>query len=268
MERLSVLVCLLAVLPHCQAGSEGHIMEIPHGDLADIKEETDKKTMDQGSEASAAFQSTADSTSEPNMAMVQKLEALEATVRALEETVRPLEATVKDLEATVGAQEETIRELEESKNQLMEPNSTLAEQRLYEGLYQVAFSAALPDGNIGPANFLHSLVYNRVMSNIGGHYSPATGFFTAPVRGVYYFTFTFFCWAQSQQTCGGSLYHNGNKMTSWYGFSRSNPSSGSNNAILLLQAGDHVNVRLWADRVVSDNVNRYSTFSGFLLYSM
>uniref|UniRef100_A0A3P8RQ92 C1q domain-containing protein n=1 Tax=Amphiprion percula TaxID=161767 RepID=A0A3P8RQ92_AMPPE len=186
--------------------------------------------MDQGSEASAAFQSTADSTSEPNIAMVQKLEALEATVRALEETVRPLEATVKDLE--------------------------------------VAFSAALPDGNIGPANFLHSLVYNRVMSNIGGHYSPATGFFTAPVRGVYYFTFTFFCWAQSQQTCGGSLYHNGNKMTSWYGFSRSNPSSGSNNAILLLQAGDHVNVCLWADRVVSDNLNRYSTFSGFLLYSM
>uniref|UniRef100_A0A3Q1FRQ0 C1q domain-containing protein n=1 Tax=Acanthochromis polyacanthus TaxID=80966 RepID=A0A3Q1FRQ0_9TELE len=92
------------------------------------------------------------------------------------------------------------------------------------------------------------------------------GYFIAPVRGVYYFSFNFFCWTQPTKTCGGSLYHNGNRMVSWYGYSRYNPSSGSNSAVLLLQVGDHVNVRLWADMVVSDNVNKYSTFSGFLLF--
>uniref|UniRef100_A0A8P4GLX2 C1q domain-containing protein n=1 Tax=Dicentrarchus labrax TaxID=13489 RepID=A0A8P4GLX2_DICLA len=75
------------------------------------------------------------------------------------------------------------------------------------------------------------------------------------------YSFLLFC-------CGGSLYRNENKIVSWYNVNQNHPSSGSNSAILQLQVGDYVNVRLWHNRVISDNVNKYSTFSGFLLFAV
>lgn len=91
------------------------------------------------------------------------------------------------------------------------------------------------------------------------------GYFTAPVQGVYYFTFTSFCW-ENGEGCGGSLYQNANRILSWYGHSPRHPTTGSNSAILQLQVGDNVSVRLWSNRIISDNVNKYSSFSGFLLF--
>ncbi|XP_054914605.1 complement C1q-like protein 2 [Poeciliopsis prolifica] len=141
-------------------------------------------------------------------------------------------------------------------------------RRTYEEQRQVAFSAAMPTTDItGPVNVLYSLVYKHVLSNIGGHYSPVTGYFTAPVRGIYYFSFSSFCWG-GDGTSGGSLYRNENQVVSWYGYSKNHPISGSNSAILLLQVGDMVNVRLWDKSKISDNGNKYSTFSGFLLSPM
>uniref|UniRef100_A0A087X2L1 C1q domain-containing protein n=1 Tax=Poecilia formosa TaxID=48698 RepID=A0A087X2L1_POEFO len=173
--------------------------------------------------------------------------------------LKELGALQERQEATVRALEETNRKLEASEKKVDVLNSTLTE---------VAFSAAMPkEGTIGPVNVLYPLVYKHVLSNIGGHYSPVTGYFTAPVRGVYYFSFSSFCWA-GDGTSGGSLYRNENKVVSWYGYSKTDPISGSNSAILLLQAGDMVNIRLWDGRKISDNVNKYSTFSGFLLSPM
>ncbi|XP_074480747.1 uncharacterized protein LOC141761311 [Sebastes fasciatus] len=91
------------------------------------------------------------------------------------------------------------------------------------------------------------------------------GYFTAPVQGVYYFTFSSFYWG-GDGTTGGSLYRNSQRLVSWYGHAPNHPLSGSNTAILHLQVGDHVNVRLWKGLRISDNVNKYSTFSGFLLF--
>ncbi|XP_072232297.1 uncharacterized protein [Leuresthes tenuis] len=91
------------------------------------------------------------------------------------------------------------------------------------------------------------------------------GYFTAPVRGVYYFSFSSFGW-NSAHTTGGGLFHNSRQIVSWYGYSKSHPSSGSNSAILLLQVGDMVNIRLWSQRMISDNGNNYCTFNGFLLF--
>ena len=93
-----------------------------------------------------------------------------------------------------------------------------------------------------------------------------TGYFTAPVRGVYYFSFTSFWWGANPGSCGGSLYKNGNKVVSWYVTNSNHASSGSNSAVLQLQVGDNVNVRLWNNRRISDNGNKYSSFSGFLLF--
>uniref|UniRef100_A0A3Q3C8B8 Uncharacterized LOC106632398 n=1 Tax=Haplochromis burtoni TaxID=8153 RepID=A0A3Q3C8B8_HAPBU len=94
------------------------------------------------------------------------------------------------------------------------------------------------------------------------------GYFTAPVQGVYYFTFSSFRWGRKTGTSGGSLYHNGNQIVSWYGHSQAHPISASNSAVLMLQVRDKVNVRLWENQQISDNENKYCTFTGFLLFPM
>lgn len=91
------------------------------------------------------------------------------------------------------------------------------------------------------------------------------GYFTAPVSGVYYFSFTSFFWG-GKGTTSGSLYHNGHAVVSWYSQISPYPTSGSNSAFLLLRAGDKVNVCLWPNAKLSDNVNKYSSFSGVLLF--
>ncbi|XP_063050125.1 uncharacterized protein LOC134444878 [Engraulis encrasicolus] len=56
---------------------------------------------------------------------------------------------------------------------------------------KVAFSAALPSSEFTEAgsNDLN-LVFSRIITNVGQAYSSVSGFFRAPVRGLYYFRFT------------------------------------------------------------------------------
>ncbi|KAK9524928.1 hypothetical protein VZT92_017285 [Zoarces viviparus] len=172
--------------------------------------------------------------------------------------LKELGALGEKLAATARALEETNKRLEASEKKL----SALENSAEYQGRPRIAFSATFStDVTIGPVTVLYALVYNHVLFNTGGHYSPVTGYFTAPVQGVYYFTFTSFCWSGSS---GGGLYRNGNSIVSWYG--NLNSSSRSNSAILQLQVGDHVNVRLWENQKISGHPNNYSTFSGFLIF--
>uniref|UniRef100_A0A8C4DUC8 C1q domain-containing protein n=1 Tax=Dicentrarchus labrax TaxID=13489 RepID=A0A8C4DUC8_DICLA len=249
-----VLFCLLTGLSECQAAvvsKQTHLNELTREDLTDTLVENDAiQQSNQGLDVDAVLTTNSTTThpscEPPICAMMKKLADLEER----------LAATVSTLE----------EKLEASERKLSALNSMVTERT---GQPQVAFSAALPiDGTIGPANVLYPLVYRHVLSNIGGHYSPGTGYFTAPVRGIYYFTFTSFCWEGRTASCGGSLYRNENQIVSWYNVNQNHPSSGSNSAILQLQVGDYVNVRLWHNRVISDNVNKYSTFSGFLLFAV
>ncbi|CAK6975536.1 collagen alpha-1(X) chain-like [Scomber scombrus] len=180
---------------------------------------------------------------------------------------KELGALTERLEATMRALDETNRKLEASENQLAQLSNTVTEMSTVDrGQPRVAFSAALPlHGTIGPTSALYPLVYQHIVSNIGNAYSTITGYFTAPVPGVYYFSFTSFWWG-GRGSSFGSLYRNGHQVVSWYGNSDTHATSGSNSAILQLQAGDKINVRLSSDRVISDNGNKYSTFSGFLLF--
>ncbi|KAL4007198.1 hypothetical protein ACER0C_001050 [Sarotherodon galilaeus] len=262
MERLTViiLICLLAGLSECEeTGDQNEINQSLTTELSyeDTKAENNNDvSADPGSEtpATRTVNKTTDHSCEPNIYMVLK------ELGALEERQK----------ATERALEETNRKLEASERKVAALNSTLTELRtVYEGQRQVAFSAALStDATIGPANFLYPLVYRHVLYNVGGHYSPVTGYFTAPVQGVYYFTFSSFWWGRNTGNSGGSLYHNGNRIVSWYGHSQAHPISGSNSAVLMLQVGDKVNVRLWENRQISDNGNKYCTFTGFLLFPM
>ncbi|KAJ8377326.1 hypothetical protein AAFF_G00261750 [Aldrovandia affinis] len=133
---------------------------------------------------------------------------------------------------------------------------------------KVAFSAALNNaGKVGPYGVDTTLVYTKVFTNIGNHYNQATGIFTAPRRGVYFFTFSNY--ATGSPNLGSRLYKNGVMIASaaiWQPLLAEDQSS--NAVALLLEVGDPVYIRLPSAHQVHGSPNNHCTFSGFLLFPM
>uniref|UniRef100_A0A087XD05 Cerebellin 10 n=1 Tax=Poecilia formosa TaxID=48698 RepID=A0A087XD05_POEFO len=135
---------------------------------------------------------------------------------------------------------------------------------------QLAFSASLlasGAGYTGPFNTHINLIFKHVATNIGNAYNPNTGLFTAPVRGVYHFEF-YIHGVGSNNPTSAVLLKNGEQIcTAW----THQPTSGqkaSNGVSLLLDIGDVVFLRMWANSRIYDNDNRHTTFSGHLLFTM
>ncbi|XP_034004143.1 complement C1q-like protein 2 isoform X2 [Trematomus bernacchii] len=131
---------------------------------------------------------------------------------------------------------------------------------------QVAFSAGLTDaGAVGPFTTDITLKYSKVFTNIGQAYSPTTGIFTAPVRGVYYFRFN--AWENRSAETGVQLFHNNHKKMGLYDYNGgSGRVSTSNSMVLQLEKGDVVYIVLLSSYPVYDDSNNYIIFSGFLLF--
>ncbi|XP_041635215.1 complement C1q tumor necrosis factor-related protein 6-like [Cheilinus undulatus] len=170
-----------------------------------------------------------------------------------------------DLLRDFGAMTEKVkameRRLEESENEILELKN--------KEETKVIFSAAIGEGRIyvGPFNTDRTLIYRRVIVNIGNAYNKATGIFTAPVSGVYYFNI---------------FYHTGGLHGAYlWIFKNSQPmvqtgdhksstdpnDNGGNSVFLQLQPGDHVYVRLFARTWVWGS-DYTTTFSGFLVTPM
>uniref|UniRef100_A0A3B3YIC7 C1q domain-containing protein n=1 Tax=Poecilia mexicana TaxID=48701 RepID=A0A3B3YIC7_9TELE len=135
----------------------------------------------------------------------------------------------------------------------------------------LAFSASLlasGQGHTGPFNTHITLIFKRVVTNIGNAYNRETGLFTAPVRGVYHFEFYIYGGGSSTNPTSAELVKNGEKIfMSW----TSQPTGGqkaSNGVSLLLEIGDVVFMRMWANSRIYDNNDRHTTFSGHLLFTM
>ncbi|KAM8728485.1 cerebellin-4-like [Acanthopagrus schlegelii] len=132
---------------------------------------------------------------------------------------------------------------------------------------RVAFGASLGiDGNIGPFNTEITLVYKNVFSN-SGSYNPGTGIFTAPVRGVYYFSFSGF--NLSTRSMDLVLMKNGKPMI----YATNHPAGNhyepaTNGMTLQLDVGDQVYMRLKQNTWIFDNGNNHSTFIGYLLFPL
>ncbi|KAG1944843.1 complement C1q-like protein [Pimephales promelas] len=138
---------------------------------------------------------------------------------------------------------------------------------------KVAFSAtlsALENGYkvIGPYSDAVTLVYENVLTNIGNAYDTYTGIFTAPVKGVYYFNFVLF--NPNAMPTGANLVKNGKHVVAATDNAPSidTEDTASNAVSLLLEAGDRINIQLWANRRVYTDGNRRNTFSGHLLFTM
>uniref|UniRef100_A0A3Q0RE80 C1q domain-containing protein n=1 Tax=Amphilophus citrinellus TaxID=61819 RepID=A0A3Q0RE80_AMPCI len=133
----------------------------------------------------------------------------------------------------------------------------------------VAFSASLLDrgeGDTGPFNTQTTLTFKRVVTNIGNAYNSHTGMFTAPVRGAYHFEWHIYGYGDVR--AGAYLFRNGYYIFSAYENPTAGGGSGSNGALLHLEVGDQVYVRLWNGTRVFDGQNHINTFSGHLIFTM
>uniref|UniRef100_A0A3Q3S712 C1q domain-containing protein n=1 Tax=Mastacembelus armatus TaxID=205130 RepID=A0A3Q3S712_9TELE len=162
----------------------------------------------------------------------------------------------------VAAMKEKLASMTHTQN-MLEQNLSAQDEQL-----KVAFTAAL-GSSMGPFGQDTPVKYQRILSNIGSSYNPATGIFTAMVRGVYYFTFTMYNNNSGQPNSVVSLMLNSQRVVStWDTEGEDIHDSATNAALLRLEAGDNVFVKLYANRVLYDDGNYYNTFSGFLVFNL
>ncbi|XP_028277040.1 collagen alpha-1(VIII) chain-like [Parambassis ranga] len=219
-------------------------------------------------------------------------EVLARQVEYLQPCPLDIHAVLREMAASLAVQKEEIKSLQRKdtenleklntestqlRKQLQEQVTNLEKQKtemdqLKQQLQakQVAFSASLlpndQTATLGPFNTFTPLIFKRVVTNIGNAYSPHTGIFTAPVRGLYHFEWHI--GDHGPQPTGAVLYRNSEHIYIAYELQPSNFSSGSNAATLLLNPGDQVYLRQYINSQIFDNENHHTTFSGHLVFTM
>ncbi|XP_029610806.1 complement C1q-like protein 2 [Salmo trutta] len=180
------------------------------------------------------------------------MNAQAAELSAIGDRVTASEAENAALETRLSASESQVEEL----------------KRATADRPKVAFSAGLTDSRtVGPFVAETTLAYTKIFSNIGKAYNPATGVFTAPVRGLYYISFP----AMSVQTLlyfYAYMYKNGQKIRYSQGYNAGGYETLSNGVSLELEEGDVVYMRIPASNRLYDDSTNHNTFSGFLLFTV
>ncbi|XP_052104492.1 complement C1q-like protein 3 [Mytilus californianus] len=104
--------------------------------------------------------------------------------------------------------------------------------------------------------------FDKVVTNNGNGYNPITGIFTAPIAGVYQFSYTVM--SDTGKYLAVYLSHNNKKQQSIW-LKDTTHDTGSNNIILNLQKGDKVKVKSHGNYTIYSDGNLYSSFSGYLI---
>ncbi|KAK5931593.1 hypothetical protein CesoFtcFv8_000125 [Champsocephalus esox] len=189
--------------------------------------------------------------------LLREFGAVRDKLRVVETRMEDSETRLKDTETRL---KDTETRLTESETQILE---------LKKEKKTVVFSAATGGGDtaIGPFNTDTTLIYRKVITNIGAAYSPNTGVFVAPVAGVYYFTIFYHAGGKYEALL--RLYKNNDVVVLTYDHRCTSDSAdnGGNAVFLQLVQGDQVYVRLGVNTHVWGS-DYPTTFSGFLVTEM
>uniref|UniRef100_A0A3B3UF05 Cerebellin-4-like n=1 Tax=Poecilia latipinna TaxID=48699 RepID=A0A3B3UF05_9TELE len=168
---------------------------------------------------------------------------------------------------TIGQLFLILRELEAKLRDTQKEMEVLKSQVQGKSSNKVAFGASISVGdNVGPFNTHTTLVYKKVYVNTGS-FNVGTGIFTAPVTGVYYFSFSGH--NHSSKPMGLQLMKNGQQMVTVYNHVAGNRHETATNGMTLqLEVGDQVYMRLMQNTWIIDNSNDHSTFIGHLLFPL
>ncbi|XP_061552296.1 uncharacterized protein LOC133412725 isoform X3 [Phycodurus eques] len=136
------------------------------------------------------------------------------------------------------------------------------------GETKVAFAAALTDsGSVGPFDRETTVIFSKVFANVGRAYNETSGLFTAPMDGVYVFSFTAADFLKGYM--GVTLYRNQQPIVSSLDLNdHGGYASATNGALIPLEAGDRVRLSLPASYRLYDDTRSFSVFSGFLLFPL
>ncbi|XP_062391145.1 complement C1q-like protein 2 [Sardina pilchardus] len=188
------------------------------------------------------------------------------------------ETEVEDLKMVTAAEMTTVKtRLSTSETELTAVKTRLAAtetdvvnlEKEITDQPKVAFSARLGiSGYINAGNTELNLVFTKIITNVGQAYSSTTGFFTAPVRGVYYFRFTVADMVSSRYMYI-KMFKNSEQIMYIHEYGAHEQWTYlSSGATLQLEVGDVVNMRLPAGNRLSDNAGNHNIFSGFLLFPL
>ncbi|XP_041934414.1 cerebellin-1-like [Alosa sapidissima] len=196
-----------------------------------------------------------------------KVDALERGNAAQHTDLNTMKTEMENLKMETAAQETELTAVK-TRLAVTETEVVNLEKEITEQP-KVAFSAGLTDsGFIESGNTDLNLVFTKIITNVGQAYSSTTCFFTAPVRGVYYFRFTVRDDIVSRYMHIKML-KNGEQIMELYVYDTDGrPSYLSSGVTLQLEVGDVVSMRLPAGHRLYDDANNYSTFSGFLQFPL
>ncbi|XP_077406856.1 C1q-related factor-like [Vanacampus margaritifer] len=129
---------------------------------------------------------------------------------------------------------------------------------------RVAFYAGLRN----PQEGYDILRFDDVVTNIGGNYDGAAGKFTCKIPGTYFFIYNVLMRGGDGTSMWADLLKNAVVRASAIAQDQDQSYDyASNSVILHLDVGDEVYIKLDGGKAHGGNSNKYSTFSGFILYA-
>ena len=126
----------------------------------------------------------------------------------------------------------------------------------------VAFSAAL-SGVKTPIGPKQTIIYDRVLTNVGHCFDEYTGVFKACIAGTYVFSVS--AKSQSSHYIWLDIVHNGNVLCRAMSYQTSYYTQGECMAVVALRRGDDVWIRHFQGDTLTGSY--YNVFSGFLISS-